>query len=384
MNRRMPVRLLHTADWQLGKPFAGLSGDMGALLRAARFEAVRTIARLAREHAVDAVLVAGDVFDDNYVERGTVARALAAMRELDRPWLLLPGNHDPALAASVWTRIAADGLPPQVTLATAPEPIRIADGTAVVLPAPLTDRHSTDDLTAWLDTAPTPAAAIRIGLAHGAVTERLPSGADAWNPIAADRAERAGLAYLALGDWHGTLEITARTWYAGTPEPDRYKANAAGQVLLVEIDGPQVQPRVTAIPTARYRWRQVTFSCAALAGGAETPAAALRRVMGDLSDGHRQLVQLRLHGCAGMAHRAELEAEIARLAGELACLEVDDRDLADEPTAADEALLDEAGAVGMVARRLRERAARGDEDAPAAAMALRLLYGQASAIKAGR
>ena len=105
----MAIRILHTADWQLGKPFAGLSGDTGALLRAARFDAVRTIARLAREHEVDAVLVAGDVFDDNYVERATVAKALAAMREFDGPWLLLPGNHDPALAASVWTRIAGDG-----------------------------------------------------------------------------------------------------------------------------------------------------------------------------------------------------------------------------------------------------------------------------------
>ena len=149
----MAIRILHTADWQLGKPFAGLSGDTGALLRAARFDAVRTIARLAREHEVDAVLVAGDVFDDNYVERATVAKALAAMREFDGPWLLLPGNHDPALAASVWTRIAGDGPPEQVRLATTPEPLPVADGMAVVLPAPLTERHSQDDLTAWIDQA---------------------------------------------------------------------------------------------------------------------------------------------------------------------------------------------------------------------------------------
>jgi 3',5'-cyclic AMP phosphodiesterase CpdA len=380
----MAIRILHTADWQLGKPFAGLSGDTGALLRAARFDAVRTIARLAREHEVDAVLVAGDVFDDNYVERATVAKALAAMREFDGPWLLLPGNHDPALAASVWTRIAGDGPPEQVRLATTPEPLPVADGMAVVLPAPLTERHSQDDLTAWIDQAATPAAAVRIGLAHGAIADRLPADADAWNPIAADRAERARLAYLALGDWHGTLQITARTWYAGTPEPDRYKANASGQVLLVEIDGPDAPPRITALATGHYRWRQVTFSCAALAGGLEPPALALRRELGDLSEGHRQLVQLRLQGCLGMAQRAELEAEIKHLEGELACLEVEDSELSDEPTAADQALLDDAGTVGVAARRLRELAGEQGEDAAVAALALRLLYGQASAVKAGR
>ena len=85
-----------------------------------------------------------------------------------------------------------------------------------------------------------------------------------------------------------------------------------------------------------------------------------------------------------MAQRSELEAEIARLEGELACLEVEDSELTDEPTAADQALLDDAGTVGLAARRLRERAAGMGEDAAVAALALRLLYGQASAVKAGR
>ena len=111
-----------------------------------------------------------------------------------------------------------------------------------------------------MDAAATPAGALRVGLAHGSVAGRLPDDADAANPIAADRATGARLDYLALGDWHGTLEIAPRTWYAGTPEPDRFRANDAGNALLVELDGPGLPRRGRAaadrpLPLARAQPR---------------------------------------------------------------------------------------------------------------------------------
>ena len=46
----------------------------------------------------------------------------------------------------------------------------------------------------------------------------------------------AGLDYLALGDWHRTLSVNARTWYAGTPEADRFNSQEQGQVLPFQGD----------------------------------------------------------------------------------------------------------------------------------------------------
>ena len=46
----MTLRLLHTADWQLGKPYHNLPAEVAPLLREARFVAVRTIAELAARH----------------------------------------------------------------------------------------------------------------------------------------------------------------------------------------------------------------------------------------------------------------------------------------------------------------------------------------------
>lgn len=63
----MTLSLIHTADWQIGKQFANIKGDIAAFLREARFDVIKTIASLSNNHTVDAILVAGDVFDANEV-----------------------------------------------------------------------------------------------------------------------------------------------------------------------------------------------------------------------------------------------------------------------------------------------------------------------------
>ena len=97
----------------------------------------------------------------------------------------------------------------------------------VVLPAPLTAKSTSRDPTAWMDAAATPSGSLRIGLAHGSV-QGFGSAGEANVPIDPARAKSAGLAYLALGDWHGTTRISERVWYSGTPEPDGFPRQRAG------------------------------------------------------------------------------------------------------------------------------------------------------------
>lgn len=249
------TRLLHTADWQIGRQFHTFDAEIAPLLAEERLLAVERIARLAAEQRVDAVLVAGDVFDAQTVSERTLRRLFNALAAYAGPWLVIPGNHDAALAESVWTRAGRLGVvPANVDLLLAPG-VRCVGNAFAVLAAPLTQRHTYEDLTAWFDQAETPAGLLRIGLAHGSVQGVLPDGIDSPNPIAADRAARARLDYLALGDWHGCKRIDARTWYAGTPEPDRFRSVEAGQALLVDIAAPGAEPQVTAVPVGRYRWR---------------------------------------------------------------------------------------------------------------------------------
>jgi DNA repair exonuclease SbcCD nuclease subunit len=366
----MTLRLLHTADWQLGKLFHNLPGEVAALLRDARCEAIRRIAELATQHDVAAILVAGDVFDGNLVPERTLVQALAAMRGFAGNWVLLPGNHDAALAEGVWSRLERLGRPANVIPATAPVPVTLADGRLVVLPAPLTERHTSDDLSAWMDGVETPSGALRVGLAHGCVAGRLPESADAANPIDAERATRARLDYLALGDWHGTLEIAPRSWYAGTPEPDRFRANDAGNVLLVELDEPGGTASVRRLPTARHQWRQLRLDLT----GATDVRAALERILAEAGGLERAIVQLTLTGAVDLEARAAVQTVLARWEGEFCHLEVRD-ELAAEPSERDLMGLADAPVIGVVAGELAGLARGSDlDERTVASLALRLLY----------
>ncbi|MCK9564215.1 MAG: DNA repair exonuclease, partial [Bacteroidales bacterium] len=251
------MKFLHTADWQIGRQYERFGPEDGPALAEARIATVERIARLAAEESVAAVLVAGDVFDAQTVSDRTVRRLFNAARGFTGPWIMIPGNHDAALAESVWTRaVRLNAVPDHVHLALEPEPLLFPDRGFAVLPAPLTQRHTYGDLTAWFDTVETPPGLARIGLAHGSVEGVLMEGIDSPNPIAGDRTSRARLDYLALGDWHGTRQINARTWYSGTPEQDRFKDNGAGQVLLVELAEPGFEPKVTPVAIGQYAWLQ--------------------------------------------------------------------------------------------------------------------------------
>ncbi|EQD67220.1 metallophosphoesterase, partial [mine drainage metagenome] len=250
------LRFLHTADWQIGRQYSQFPADDASPLAEARVTAVANIARLATEHKVDAVLVAGDVFDAQTVADRTIRKLFNALGGYVGAWLMIPGNHDASLSESVWTRADRLGvIPANLHLALEAKVFDFAAQGFSALMAPLTQRHTYNDLTEWFDHAETPPRHIRIGVAHGSVQGVLSGDIDSANPIASDRAARAKLDYLALGDWHGCKQIDSRTWYSGTPEPDRFKDNAPGYALLVDIDAPGCEPRVTRLETGQFIWQ---------------------------------------------------------------------------------------------------------------------------------
>ena len=57
------MRLIHTADWQIGKVFRFVDRGTMGVLQEARLEAISAIGRLATAHAAPIVLVAGDIYD---------------------------------------------------------------------------------------------------------------------------------------------------------------------------------------------------------------------------------------------------------------------------------------------------------------------------------
>jgi DNA repair exonuclease SbcCD nuclease subunit len=365
------MKFLHTADWQIGRLYVfegdGDGHDPAATLARARYDAVAAIADLAKSEQVDAVLVAGDVFDKQALSDGSLRRLVNALAGFSGRWVLLPGNHDAALAESVWSRLQRlDVLPANVELALEPRLFDYANAGFAVLAAPLTQRQTHADLTAWFDAAQTPAGLLRIGLAHGCVAGILPDAADSANPIAADRATTARLDFLALGDWHGTRQVDGRTWYSGTPEQDRFKDNDSGNVLIVEIDAPGAVPRVTPRRVGRYRWQQRRVEIHG--------AADVERLRQDLLGlGESDVVRMDVAGLADFATSEQLRIAIEEARARVHVLEADVSALRLEPTAADLAGMKVDGALADVVEELRAGQAQPDQ-AQVASAALKLLF----------
>jgi DNA repair exonuclease SbcCD nuclease subunit len=336
-----------------------------------RLKTVARIADLALERAVDAVLVAGDVFDDNAVSDDTLRRTINAMAAYAGPWVLLPGNHDCGLTQSTWSRLRAlEIVPPNVFIADKPEAIQLAKGRLHLLPAPLNRRQEARDLTDWFDGHSSAAGVFRVGIAHGSVTNRLPESAETHNPVSERRAHSARLDYLALGDWHGTLAIADKTWYSGTPEQDRFRQNAPGNVLIVDIPGVGATPEVEVVGVGHFQWHQLDIALS------DAPSlAVLDQRLADIGDPHRVLMRLRLSGTLSLADRQALNELLERWSARMHYLQVDDTDLLAQPNAEDIAAIGATGFLKEAIDTLVEiEKAREDPNRVHAARALQILY----------
>ena len=185
----MTIRLLHTADWQIGMQASGLGRAAGAV-REARLESISRLLELAHERQAQLVLVAGDQFEHNQVDAAQVERVARILDEQARmPVFLLPGNHDPYSRDSVYRRPVWGQLGEHVRVLARPEPVEIPGG-ATLYPCPLLERHGYEDPTAWIPER-RPDDGVRIGLAHGTLQIREDIGEEEF-PIPSDVCQRRG------------------------------------------------------------------------------------------------------------------------------------------------------------------------------------------------
>lgn len=376
----MALRLIHTADWQIGKPFGNFPPDLAGELSAARLDAIGRIAAVARQKGAELIVVAGDIFDSGDLPAQTVRRALERLAaETHVRWLLLPGNHDPARIGGLWDRTARYGLPANVEVLVEPRPFNLGDQ-AVLLPAPLRNDNPGSDPTEWMVSAASAPGVTRIGLAHGSV-QGFGSEQQSSVLIARNRAETAGLAYLALGDWHGVHSVSASTWYSGTPEPDRFPDNEPGFVLSVTIDdhgGGTGAAAVEQVSVAHFTWAKT----AAVVRSVEDLAGIERSFAAYGSSIGRTLVRLSLSGSLSLADHARLAVWTETWAPRLRYLDIDSAALAVTPEAADFDSLGGEGPLTEAARELSRIAADARHpEREAASLALVRLFGFAAEVQ---
>ena len=272
------MRILHTADWHLGKMFYGeyLTDEQAYVL-------TTQFLPLLREERIDAVLLSGDVYDRSLPPTGAVALfdeiATKVTAELGIPFLVISGNHDSASRLSFGSALLAkQGLFITGELEKVSGPIVLEDayGPIAFVPVPFAEpavvRHYRQDdtirthedaLKAMLAVQGNTDIARKICLAHtfvvgGAVSDsERPLSIGGSDAVHADIFE--GYAYTALGHLHGPQQAgRPSVRYAGSLL--KYSFGEARQkkgAVLVDIDG-SGKVETTCIPfTPRHDVRIV-------------------------------------------------------------------------------------------------------------------------------
>ena len=370
------VRFIHTADWQIGKPYRRVKDEQKRFkLRQERLNAISRIREAAQMNGSKFVLIAGDLFDSPTPSSSSVTEVLEIIGEINVPVIVIPGNHDHGALGTVWHtdnfKKYQKQMAPNLSLLLESDPFEIED--AVILPCPLVRNKDNTDPTLWLRNFNWNTISIskpRIVLAHGSVQEfggqnynleeETPSRAN--NLVNLDQLPIDEIDYIALGDWHNLKQVSENAWYSGTPEPDRFDQgdnNNRGQVLQVDVTRLQ-KPEVKSIATGRIKWHNLNFRF-----NSDKDLDRFERQVEDLTAGRvsRDLLRVEISGALSLSGysrfellKADLENKLIRLRIKGECHKVPESDELEKLTSGIQDPL-----IAQVAGKLKERLNREED-----------------------
>ncbi|MCX4791593.1 exonuclease SbcCD subunit D [Streptomyces sp. NBC_01221] len=261
------MRFLHTSDWHLGRRFHGED------LIDAQHKVLDHICDTARTEQVDALLVAGDIYDRAIPSLDAVrlfSRGLNQMASLGIPTIMISGNHDSAHRLGVGSSLLARaGVHLRTDPADAATPILLNSptGTVAVYGVPYLEptlvrtrleaeaashqavlTSALDQIRADVATRPTDTRSVV--LAHAFITGA--TGCKSERDISVGGVDHAptsvfdGIDYVALGHLHGARQVNDRIHYSGSPLAYSFSETGHNKSLtLIDLPAGAAAPTVT-------------------------------------------------------------------------------------------------------------------------------------------
>jgi DNA repair exonuclease SbcCD nuclease subunit len=235
-NGKRALKLLHTADVHLDSDSYGPAAQREAH-RALFYRCFQTIIDHAIGAAVDALLIAGDLFDHNRVADETIAFTQEQLRRLQRPVVILPGNHDCLYTNAIYDRHDFSAACDNVRVITElngqvlelPELDLVVWGRAMEEHEP--GFHPLAHIPTRRDQRWHVAMAHGFFYATGQVAERS-------SPIFAEEIRDTGWDYVALGHQHVLTNLSQGNvvaYYSGAPLVNWSGTTPHGHVLLLDL-----------------------------------------------------------------------------------------------------------------------------------------------------
>ena len=367
------VKFLHTSDWQLGMTRHFLSEGAQERYNQARFDAIRTMGLVAKEERCQFMLVCGDAFESNQVDRKTVARALEALKELRIPVFILPGNHDPLNAASVYrSSTFIERKPEHVHVVENADPIKVVEDVELIGAPWRSKRPVANPVESVLEDLQATTEITRICMAHGAIDLFTPNR-DAPGVIAVAMLERAvdkgKVHFVALGDRHSLTKVGSgdRIWYSGTPEATDFSEIESGYAQVIEIAEDGVSTKAVKVG----QWRFIEQSRVDL--NTADDIEALRKSLDSIERKELSVVRLKLVGSLSLSLKGELQVHLDTAKDVFGAFDIREDELLVVPDDADFADLGFSGFADATVKRLRTEIEDGEQGGGLARDALMLL-----------
>ena len=324
------MRFIHIADVHLDTPFGSRSEAMGVRLRSAALEALDRCVDTAISEQVDAVLIAGDLFDGTRLSFGTERSLLTRLVRLADEGIQVvyaTGNHDPGDG----TRTGSLDWPDNVTVISTPAAVSvpIAPGGGEPIGHVTGAGHGTSRETADLSRLLTPVPdddLPQVALLHTQVLSASATGRHGpYAPSTLDNLRAARFHYWALGHVHLRQELSSdpHVHYCGSLQGRTPAETGAKGGLLVDLGDP-AHPVVEFRPFSPVRWERLSVSTL---GEARSLEAVVAEVAGAWEaareedrgeEGTEWIVAVELLGPSPMWRQLREAAEAETIADEVA------------------------------------------------------------------
>ncbi|MBR2578737.1 MAG: DNA repair exonuclease [Clostridia bacterium] len=204
------LKIAHCSDLHIGAKISGIDGEKSRILGSEVKEVFFGILDVCEEENIDALLIAGDFFDDTNVNSSDVREIISKMSRCKYRIFISPGNHDPFTFDSPYVKFE---WPENVFIfrSRKPEKILIEEKNAVIWGSAFEGRYEWAHLMRDIKTSDE--TMLNICLMHGDLNSAEESR---YNLISHADIKLSGMDYIALGHIHKRTEIqkSANTYYA--------------------------------------------------------------------------------------------------------------------------------------------------------------------------